>query len=303
MWRGARQQRSGWEDKTPPAPRHSFPSYDSTKPGQEDKKIMVLRETRSSQPSSGSQGLSLVQCVQQAVNTARKSSNRVAKLRRDIELRDAQWQQYTKDIKASFAKEKERHTAAVQSLEQELLAAQEAAQLDQHAIQKAADSCFLAGGDTGSGDNEAWNALMAEDDKMEGPTPMPREVWEYMARAAMQLRGQVVHPDGAPLRGSPAPPGLASQVPPPSHVPAPPVPPVQSQVETSLAAHPTKVQLQEARVPDRHPAYSALSPGSVNARVSPYPTASPLPQGFLPDRPPGPPGMMDGVRGRAQIAY
>ncbi|CAE7613083.1 CYB2, partial [Symbiodinium sp. KB8] len=242
MWRGARQQRSGWEDKTPPAPRHSFPSYDSTKPGQEDKKIMVLRETRSSQPSSGSQGLSLVQCVQQAVNTARKSSNRVAKLRRDIELRDAQWQQYTKDIKASFAKEKERHTAAVQSLEQELLAAQEAAQLDQHAIQKAADSCFLAGGDTGSGDNEAWNALMAEDDKMEGPTPMPREVWEYMARAAMQLRGQVVHPDGAPLRGSPAPPGLASQVPPPSHV-----------------------QLQEARVPDRHPAYS-----------------------FLPDRPPGP---------------
>ena len=90
MWRGARPRRpQQWEDQPAP-PKNNFPAYDNVKLTQEDRRITVIKETRTGQPSHGAQGTSLVQNVQQAVNTARKSSNRVAKLRRDIELRDAQ---------------------------------------------------------------------------------------------------------------------------------------------------------------------------------------------------------------------
>ena len=290
MWRGAKQSRSNWDDRQPSASRNPFPSYDSVRVDQDDKKITVLKETRTGTPSAGSQGMSLVQSVQYAVNAARKSSNRVAKLKRDIELKDAQWQQYTRDLKASFAQEKERHAAAVQSLEQELLAAQEAAQVDQHAIQKAADNCFLTGGGAGEGDNAAWNALMAEDVNMDGPPTVPREIWEYMAHAAMQLRGQSQQQAGVTQRAAaPAPPGLAAPGPPVPPPPAPMVPNVQSKVEMAFSAPPGQGVQSEPKAPEGS-AYSALSPSGVNARVSPYPTSSPLPQSLIPERSQGVPG-------------
>ena len=182
-----------------------------------------------------------------------------------------------KDIKASFAKEKDRHAAAVQALEQELATAQETAQADQLAIQKAADMCFLSR-PASSESNDAWNAMMAVDDDGDGMPAVPREVWEYMAQAAMQMRGQSA---AAPTGGPPGPPPIP---PPTAAPPAPPVPLVQRQVEAALA--PTLPDYVGEHGATGRPAYSAMSPSPspAGARVAPYATMSPLPHHPVPDQ-------------------
>ncbi|CAE7816687.1 unnamed protein product [Symbiodinium necroappetens] len=285
MWRGARARRAPWEETPapPPAPRSSFPTYDSVKVAQEDKRITVIRETRNGPPSAGSQSLTLVQTVQQAVNTARKSSNRVLKLKRDIELKDAQWSQYTKDIKASFAKEKERHALAISHLEQELQAAQEASQADQLAIQKAADRCFLsASGSEETDNNAAWNAMMAVDDTSEGVPSIPREVWEYMAHSARTMRESAMQGGTIPSEML-VPPGLASL---PAPAP-PPAPPVQRHVEAVLAAPAAPLPYSSAAAPDA-PAYNALSPSIAKTGAVPFAGSSPLLHGPVPEQHMGP---------------
>ena len=275
MWRGARARRAPWEETPapPPAPRSSFPTYDSVKVAQEDKRITVIRETRNGPPSAGSQSLTLVQTVQQAVNTARKSSNRVLKLKRDIELKDAQWSQYTKDIKASFAKEKERHTVAVQHLEQELQAAQEASQADQLAIQKAADRCFLtARGSEEMDNNAAWNAMMAVDDTSEGVPSISREIWEYMAQSARTMRESAMQRGTLPSEMS-VPPGLA-----PLTAPVPP---------PALAAPLPSLPRPLPVAPDA-PAYNALSPSVAKAGAVPFAGSSPVLHGPAPEQHMGP---------------
>ncbi|CAE7293862.1 unnamed protein product [Symbiodinium sp. KB8] len=253
LWRGARQSRQAhWEEdwQASRRPNHRFPAYDRGG----EAPISVIKETRTAAPD---RDYTLVQRVQHAVNLARKSAGKVARLQKERDQKVAQWTQYEKDLKESYQRERKRHLHAVQTLEHDIAEALAASETDQRIMQTAADACFLRPPAEQDG---SWEALMAEQDDPTVP-PFTRDMWEFMQTAMRQRTG-----DGPSTR----PPPQTRNEPDVEMPPAPaPVPMEASQ------SHPTmrRPPMQTDTMPK---GYAAASPGH-QFRAEPYPTGSPLP--------------------------
>ncbi|CAE7343995.1 unnamed protein product [Symbiodinium sp. CCMP2592] len=126
----------------------------------------------------------LSQAIQKALTMAKKSDGRVRKLRKDIATRRAQFDQFGRELKASYAAEQRRFDADVQRLEEEVQAAaqsgQQAARAVQHlvlhGVQEQKDEDEEAAADA------AWNQLMA------APAPEEEPPSQFLADAMAAVR-------------------------------------------------------------------------------------------------------------------
>ena len=103
--------------------------YDKVKV--EQKAFKDAEGSQASNPIAGAPGEdTLVRDLQNCVNQARKAEGRVKKLVQDRQQRLAQWNQYERNVRAEFLKERARHQQDVEQIEAELgraVQAQEAA--------------------------------------------------------------------------------------------------------------------------------------------------------------------------------
>eukprot|EP00439_Symbiodinium_sp_Y106_P078531 s456_g17.t1 len=250
LWQGARRHQAGWQDGWPSGDsagyqqaqgyepyvtyaadktqNTGFPAYDLARPGQH---ITVIQESRS---QAGQAGYSLVQEVQAAVNQARKTETKLIRLQREKTKKEQMWVQYAKDMQAAFTKERARHIANINKLQQDIQDTQALVVEDQQRVQNAAAGCFR--GMAGSTEaQQEWDTLISENQQGPDDAPMSnKDLYSMLVRCAQAASASVAAgtepPSTGPLRdGTNAPvaarPDL-SAAPCPAMVPpkAPPVP-------------------------------------------------------------------------------
>ena len=201
IWSGGYRSRSGWSDgwhsgeaagyeqtayatERPKGP--SFPAYDHARPGQH---ITVIQESRS---TTSLEGVGLVQAVQSAVNQARKSESRLVRLQKEKARKEQMWAQYAKDMQSAFTKERARHAADVQKLQQDIFDTQAQITEDQQQVQVAAAGCFR--GMAGSSEaQKEWDALVSEGQAELGDTPMSNsDLYAMLVRCVQTASGAAV---------------------------------------------------------------------------------------------------------------
>ena len=186
---GTRGEAAGYEQtayatERPKGP--SFPAYDHARPGQH---ITVIQESRS---TTSLEGVGLVQAVQSAVNQARKSESRLVRLQKEKARKEQMWAQYAKDMQSAFTKERARHAADVQKLQQDILDTQAQITEDQQQVQVAAAGCFR--GMAGSSEaQKEWDALVSEGQAELGDTPMSNsDLYAMLVRCVQTASGAAV---------------------------------------------------------------------------------------------------------------
>ena len=197
---GAHQRNSWQEPQSWREPRGKgkgqqslFPKYDS------DRAVEHIKVVKTTFTSERNSQLSVVQKVQQAVNTARKSATRVQKLRDEMKTKEVQWDDYLRQMKEALAAERQRHTAHMGRLRIDLEEAERAAQEDQTVLKGAADACFLKDVDTdgASALDRDWDDLMALDEEPSAARIQPElaEILRQSARNAQATpRAEARHP-------------------------------------------------------------------------------------------------------------
>ena len=126
-WPGAwsASQQAPWRGN--PSQGSGIPAYDAQRSGKDDKSLSTGNEDAPTLTEPG-----LLQDLQKAVNTARRTETRVKKIQQEKQLKTQQWKSWEADLKRSYAKEKARYTAALERLEadmQQALQAQEQARI------------------------------------------------------------------------------------------------------------------------------------------------------------------------------
>ena len=218
LWPGAHKVNTGWQDgwrsgdyagyqqyqgyepygsyeaNKPSAP--AFPAYDHARPGQH---ITIIQESRSqSRPA----GFSLVQEVQTAVNQARKTEAKLLKLQKEKSRKEQMWTQYVKDLQAAFTKERARHMANANKLQQEIQEAQVQVVEDQQRVQDAAAGCFRGMAGSAAAQQE-WDALMSESQLDMGDAPMSNsDLYSMLVRCAQATSATVAVGAEQPLAAS-----------------------------------------------------------------------------------------------------
>ena len=196
LWSGAYNSYAGWSDgwrsgepagyEQTPADKYkgsNFPAYDHARPGQH---ITVIQESRT---SASSEGVGLIQAVQTAVNQARKSESRLVRLQKEKTRKEQMWAQYAKDMQTAFTKERARHAANVQKLQQDIQDTQTQIAEDQQKVQDAAAGCFR--GIAGSTEaQQEWDALVAEGQTELGDAPMSNsDLYSMLVRCVQTASG------------------------------------------------------------------------------------------------------------------
>ena len=100
----------------------AFPAYDAKPPsgeGRSNVPKLASAEDDLEDPDM------LVSTVQKALNGARKSESRLARLLKDRQKAEQQWQEYMRDSKAAYIREKERHSKALAVFATEIATARE----------------------------------------------------------------------------------------------------------------------------------------------------------------------------------
>ena len=220
LWQGARRHQAGWQDGWPsgdsagyqqfqgyePYVNYAadktqtpgFPAYDLARPGQH---ITVIQESRS---QAGQAGYSLVQEVQAAVNQARKTETKLIRLQKEKTKKEQMWVQYAKDMQAAFTKERARHIANINKLQQDIQDTQALVVEDQQRVQNAAAGCFR--GMAGSTEaQQEWDALISENQQGPDDAPMSnKDLYSMLVRCAQAASASVAAgaepPSTGPLR-------------------------------------------------------------------------------------------------------
>eukprot|EP00439_Symbiodinium_sp_Y106_P004228 s195_g1.t1 len=146
-------------------------------------------EAQGSRSTTSLEGVGLVQAVQSAVNQARKSESRLVRLQKEKARKEQMWAQYAKDMQSAFTKERARHAADVQKLQQDILDTQAQITEDQQQVQVAAAGCFR--GMAGSSEaQKEWDALVSEGQAELGDTPMSNsDLYAMLVRCVQTASG------------------------------------------------------------------------------------------------------------------
>ena len=258
IWPGAYSPKAGhnppWKrggNQEASSSRQRFPAYDSRPPADSNDRKLEPPERTVTRDSGDADG-ALVPSVQKALNGARKAESRVLRLQKEKDRAEKQWQDYVRDSRLAYARERERHTKALAHFEKEITEALEQQRTARVMLKHAAFQEALPA--------EAPSAMEVSDAGVE---------WEQMVAAWEQEQASM---DGAVLRRAlmeMEDAGPASRTPQARRaLPRSPVP------TSTRAAAP---QAPAAEVPadggdSFGPSYSGSSP---MARVDPYPIPSP----------------------------
>ena len=101
-----------------PAPNAVLAPYDKLKVDQQSQKEELAQVMSSAHAQSSAD--SIVRDLQHCVNLARKAEGRVKRLLSEKALKNAQWEQYQRDVRSAFAAEKKRHSQNLEKISQEL---------------------------------------------------------------------------------------------------------------------------------------------------------------------------------------
>ena len=130
VWRGAKpRQAHGWDQAWDAENNHkAFPSLRQHASRRKDRRCE--RDT-APPPRPTSRSTRCYSKSSMRWNVARKSATKVAKLKRERDLKTAQRKKYEQDMKSSYVKEKKRFETAIQHLTQDIAEAEASAQDDQ----------------------------------------------------------------------------------------------------------------------------------------------------------------------------
>ena len=120
-WSGSQQAWNQQKNKNQQS-QQNFPHYDSREVDKNAQNGDLIQVLEIRPPAVGTDA-TLVRDLQQLVNQARKSEQKLKKLQGDRARREAQWAQYEKDIKESFLQERQRYQDALVSLDEEIVKA------------------------------------------------------------------------------------------------------------------------------------------------------------------------------------
>ena len=261
---GGSQQHASWSLwpgswKQSPRPKQradkpdAFPAYDTD--WQHATEIMEISSTQLRRPTTANGGL--VQDVQQAINQARKQEHRLQKLQRESLQRGQAWDAWVLKMRASYAKEHDRHQKEQKRLATEI---KEAEELTLAAYSQVQDAAL----------RQQRAALAAPPPPMEWESAMEVEDSLTEEQQREELKRMLARADAArapktPRRGTGAapitPPGSASaeslmeiSTPPPASADSYPSPP-------GLSAPTPPVETAAVRLDPREPAMEAPSQG------------------------------------------
>ena len=244
-WRTEHQQQ--WNQNQH---KKSFPHYDAVPRSERP----ALVEVASSSQSDG-----YVTDLQKAVNSARKSEQRVKKIQAERLERQEQWRSYEAELRRCYAQEKQRYKSALARLEKdEMDAAQEQAFAREQLRRVATGHQDVAMRPLESPEEQDFDRLI----QSTGPDPLQEEDSDSVIRRAL------AHPVGVGGVGAPASGGtyLATLSTPTRTVPRTPSTPLGSTPSLAAADAPTGLR----------PA-TALTPGNGNLAVSdPYQIPLPM---------------------------
>ncbi|CAE7239157.1 yheT [Symbiodinium sp. KB8] len=159
--------------------RQRFPAYDSRPPADSNDRKLEPPERTVTRDSGDADG-ALVPSVQKALNGARKAESRVLRLQKEKDRAEKQWQDYVRDSRLAYARERERHTKALAHFEKEITEALEQQRTARVMLKHAAFQEALPA--------EAPSAMEVSDAGVE---------WEQMVAAWEQEQASM---DGAVLR-------------------------------------------------------------------------------------------------------
>ena len=169
-WSASPGRQAPWKAPKPPTAT-AFAAYDAKK-ADVDK-----NQTAGSGPSGQDAEATLVQELQKAVNSARRTENKVKKLLQDKAERQQQWQSWEQDLKKAYARERGRYQAALAKLDSEMVEALRAQDLARAAVRRVA--CGSQIQDEHSNSME-WDS---EFEELVGADP-----WEELTRDAVLQR-------------------------------------------------------------------------------------------------------------------
>ena len=118
------------------------------------------------EPASGSASSSaLMRKVQKSLSAARKSDNRIRRLREDRKTKEAQWIQFQKESREAFLQEKQRYQAALAKIDEDIQSAtaagQESADMVQALVLHGMEAKMKQPGRMDESDG-SWEALIRE---------------------------------------------------------------------------------------------------------------------------------------------
>ncbi|OLP99678.1 Protein notum-like [Symbiodinium microadriaticum] len=186
IWPGAYSPKAGhnppWKrggNQEASSSRQRFPAYDSRPPADSNDRKLEPPERTVTRDSGDADG-ALVPSVQKALNGARKAESRVLRLQKEKDRAEKQWQDYVRDSRLAYARERERHTKALAHFEKEITEALEQQRTARVMLKHAAFQEALPA--------EAPSAMEVSDAGVE---------WEQMVAAWEQEQASM---DGAVLR-------------------------------------------------------------------------------------------------------
>ena len=184
-WKSPRAKAKNRPDK-PPAP--TFPSYDAGWQGAAELTEITTRQTTEGGPPVPT----LVNVVQHAVNQARKTDQRLSKLRTEALKKSRSWDAYALKLQQSYAREKGRHVAEQKRLSQEIQDT-EAAQTAAYAhVRHVVLQHGLAPQETGEVYEMEWEALVEDADVVD--SDLRSELARIMGSPSAKTSSPIVTP-------------------------------------------------------------------------------------------------------------
>ena len=94
---------------------YGIPAYDAQRTGRDDNSLSTGNEDAPTLAEP-----CLLQDLQKAVNTARRTETRVKKIPQERQLKTQQWKSWEADLRRTYAREKTKYTSALERLETEM---------------------------------------------------------------------------------------------------------------------------------------------------------------------------------------